>query len=165
MDPAIGGRRPEEPEIESRVVGHEHRAARELEERGHHRSESWCPDEVSGVDAGEPTDMSRERTLDRDERGQLGQNCSTPDTYRADLGDLICSRPGAGGLQVHHDEGDLGQQRFQVIERRLDAGRWGRAGSRHGVDSSAGVGQMRMSEVVSRVRPKPRSRARPIANR
>ena len=67
----------------------------------------------------------------RDERGhgdaglheglELAEDLAAAHLDRADLGDAGVDRGAAGGLEVDHDEGDLGERRAEVVERRLRA--------------------------------------------
>ncbi len=69
-------------------------------------------------DAGELDDLRRDGAAGIDEGGQLAEHLAAADLHRTDLGDGVvavarCLRGGAptGGLQVHHHEGGVGEER------------------------------------------------------
>ncbi len=119
---AAYARLPQKAEIEGRVVRDQHAAVGEFQEG-----------RQDGVDAGRGGDHRvGDPGEDRDERGyrrgrsyqrrHLREDLPAADLDRADLGDLTVGRPGSGGLQVHHDKGDVPQGTAEFLQAGL-AGR------------------------------------------
>jgi hypothetical protein len=114
VDVALLGRGFEEPDVESRVVGHQHRAVGELQEHRQHCRDRWRVAHHRGVDPGEFDDLRRDRPLWVDQGGELADDLPAAHLDRADLGDRVtgsvraglCAR--AGGLEVDHHERGLG---------------------------------------------------------
>ena len=134
----IGGG-PQKPDVEPGVVGHQHRAAGELEKHRQHRADGRGIAHHRRGDAGQLHDLRRDAALRVDEGGELAQYHTAAHFDRPDFGDRVGGRPltsghaPAGGLQVHDDECGLAQRYFgspvEVGEAQLLA-----SGRAHGRD-------------------------------
>ena len=111
--------RVQEREVEPRVVGDEHRAAAELEERGQDLLDRRLGGHRSVVDAGEMRDERRDGDLGVDQCLERPDALAAEVLDRPDLGDPAVGGGAARGLQVHHAERDLVERDAQV-ERGLD---------------------------------------------
>ena len=99
----------QEADVESRVVGDQHCAAGEFEERGQHRVDLRRVAHHGRGDAGELDDLRWDAAAGVDQRGQLAEHRSAAHLHRADLGDgvdvvAVAGRAAAGRLEVDHDE-------------------------------------------------------------
>ena len=99
----------QEADVESRVVGDEHCAAGEFEERGQHRFDLRRVADHRRGDAGEFDDLRRNASAGVDKRGQLAEHLAAAHLDRADLGDgvdvvTVAVRAAAGRLEVDDDE-------------------------------------------------------------
>ena len=115
----------EEPNVEGRVVGDDHRTFKELEEVGNHLLDTGRVGHHLLSDPRDVGDHWRYRPL----RIYQGVEAShLPEAFepdRPDLGDLARPRPRARGLEVEGHEGDVGQVGIgglPVHERKQVAG-------------------------------------------
>ena len=99
----------EEPEVERRVVGHQHGVRGEVDELGQHDLDRRRPGDGLVVDAGDAGDHGGDRHARVDEGGERGDLAPALDAHGADLGDLAEARRGAGGLDVDDGEGHVGE--------------------------------------------------------
>jgi hypothetical protein len=79
-----------------------------------------------------PGDERRDGMAGVHERLELPQHLAAAHLDGADLGDPAVLGVGAGGLEVHHDEGDVPQRGAELLEGGLVCGR----GGAHGVHAS-----------------------------
>ena len=144
----------QEADVEWRVVGGEHAAARESQEGGQHLHQRWGGRDHRVADASERRDPLGNRAAGIDQRRELPQLAAGSDPDRAYLGDLRRTRGPPGRLDVDDDEVDL-------IERAAP----GRCRFRRGLpgDHGATVGRGTDSLAQARRRPpaSPERRARP----
>jgi hypothetical protein len=109
----------DESEVETGVVGHEHRAAEELEEGGEDRLHRRRAAHGQLVDPGEVGDEPGDRHTGIDQALEGPEALAPSVQDRADLGDPgVGGRP-AGGLEVHAGEHHLGEGDAEVLEARL----------------------------------------------
>ena len=117
--PVRRARRPQEAEVERRVVGDQDGAAGELEERRQHRADARG--------RGDHHSVMPVSTLMKGGIGTPGStrvwnspSTSPPRTFTAPISVIALSsgRP-AGRLEVDDDERDLGQRRAELVERGL----------------------------------------------
>ncbi len=111
--------RVQEREVESCVVGHEHRAAAELEEGREDLLDRRLGRHRPVVDAGEVRDERRYRNLGVDQCLERTDPFAADVFDRSDLGDAAFGGGAPGGFEVHHAERDLVERDAQV-ERGLD---------------------------------------------
>ena len=120
------GRSPQEPDVETRVVGHQHRSAAELEKRRQHRVDPRGVVHHRRGDPGERDDLRRDVATRVDEGRELTQDLAAAHLHRADLGDRVVpvtARPAARGLEIDHHEGGLPQGRAgKRVGGRVDVG-------------------------------------------
>ena len=97
-------RRVQEPQVELDVVPGDHRVADELEQRRQHRIDVRPAAAHQGVERAQPFAAAHDD--------------------RADLGDLVPVRVGAGGLEVEHAERDAYERHVseRIDERGVDVG-------------------------------------------
>ncbi len=135
----------EEAHVVGRVVGHEHRTVGELEERRQDGRQGWCPAEHVVGDPRQGPDERGQRPAEVDQGLELPDHLPAAHLDGPDLGDPGAGRAAAVGLQVDHDEGDLGQPRAEVVEGQLGGRAHGphrRCEVRHRRGSHAGAGRL-----------------------
>jgi hypothetical protein len=91
---ALGGRA-QETDVEAGVVGDQHRAAGELQERRQHRVDGGRVAHHRRGDAGERDDLRRDAAPRIDQGGQLAQHRAAAHLDRPDLGDRVVALAGA----------------------------------------------------------------------
>ena len=127
VDPLIRQRRPvaarqrgiEEAEVEAHVVTDDDGVTHEFEKRGEHGVDARRSRDHRLCDAGEHGDLGRDRAPGVDERLEGTEGLATTDFDGADLGDRAVVRRPAGGLEVEHAEGHLGQRGPEIVEGSL----------------------------------------------
>ena len=135
----------QETDVERGVVGHQHAALGELEERRQHGLDRGRVGDHGVGDAGQDRDEGRDLGARVDQGLELTEHLAAPDLHGADLGD---HRTGGGraarGLEVDHAERDVAQRPPQLVERALGlpsgrgpcGGPWGgRCGRAHAEDA------------------------------
>jgi hypothetical protein len=88
----LGARGLEEAEVERGVVGDQHRAAGELQERGQDGADARRGRHHRGGDAGQDADVGRDLAPGVDQRLELPEHRATANLDRADLGDRAVLR-------------------------------------------------------------------------
>ncbi len=116
---AACARRPQEAEVEGGVVGDQDAAAGELQEGRQHGVDGRRGGDHRVGDSGQDRDERRYRCGGPHQRGHLREDLPTADLDRAEFGDFTVGGVGAGGLQVHDDEGDIPQGPAQFLEAGL----------------------------------------------
>jgi hypothetical protein len=107
----------EEPDVERRVVRHQHGAAGELQEAGQHLGDARGVHHHLVGDAGQHRDEGGDQLIGVDERLELAQHLTAADLDGPDLGDLRALRCRAPRrLEVDDTEGDIGQMTAQLVE-------------------------------------------------
>ena len=110
----------QEADVERRVVGHQHAAARELEERRQRRLDRRRVGHHRVGDAGQHGDERRDRGVRVDQGLELAQDLAAAHLDRADLGDHRARRGGpARGLEVDDAERHLAQRPAELVESAL----------------------------------------------
>ncbi|OPZ43430.1 MAG: hypothetical protein BWY94_01878 [Actinobacteria bacterium ADurb.BinA094] len=99
----------EEAEVERCVVRHQHRVRREIDEPGQHDLDGRRPGHRGVVDAGDAGDHGRDGHARIDERREPVDLAAALESHGADLGDLAEAGCGAGGLDVDHRVGHVGE--------------------------------------------------------
>ena len=141
----------EESDIETGIVGDQHRAARELQKRGKHRLDPRRIAHHRRGDPGERDDLWRDAAARVHEGGELTEDLAAAHLDGADLGDgvvVVTAGAPARGLQVHDDEGGFAQrqvsQRIDIREAELahalTVGNWTDKNRQAGVATPQGVG-------------------------
>jgi hypothetical protein len=165
-DAALIGGSPQESHVEPGVVGHQHRAAGELQKHRQHPGNGRRIAHHGRGDAGQLNDLRRNTALRVDQGGELTQHHAASDLHRAYLGDGVSGlavpavHPSAGGLEVDNDESRFAQGYFgspiQIGEAQLL--RTGRAhvgdvnqSHRHDPDSAA-ARRPRVARKIARPR-------------
>ena len=137
----LEGEVPQEADVERRVVGDQHRAGGELEERREGRLDRGRVGHHRVGDAGQDGDERRDRGVRVDQGLELAEDLAAADLHRADLGDHRAGfgRP-AGGLEVDDAERDVAQRPAELVEAalRLPLG-GGRRGSYSSCPSTVGA--------------------------
>ena len=117
----------EERDVEPDVVPHDHRAADELEQGWQDLVDLGCGQEHCLGDPGEDGDERGDRDARVHEGLEPPEQLAAAVLHRAHLGDRAVVGRGAGGLEVEHHEGHLGQRRAEVVEAGLPRGVHGRS--------------------------------------
>ncbi|GAB3169265.1 hypothetical protein GCM10027059_33790 [Myceligenerans halotolerans] len=112
----------EEADVERRIVCHQHRVVRELQEARQHLFEVRRRGDHGVRDPGQPRDEGRDRLPGIDQGLELAQLLPAAHLHGPDLRDPALARTGPGGLEVDHDERDVPQGRPQLLERGLIPG-------------------------------------------
>jgi len=107
----------EEAEVEAGVVGHQHRAAAELQKGRQHGLHRWAQGHEVVGDAGQPGDGRGDGDAGVHQRGELGQHLAAVHLDRAELGYPVRGRGAPGGLEVHDHEGHRRQGDGEVGQR------------------------------------------------
>ena len=106
----------QEARVEAEVVADDHRAPDELEQRREDLVDLRGGQHHRFGDAGEHGDERRDRLTRVHERVEDAEALATLVLHRTDLGDRAVVRRGARGLEIQHDERDLGERGRQVVE-------------------------------------------------
>jgi hypothetical protein len=122
-EPEPGAAGSQEAGVVGGVVRHEHRSARELEERRERRPQPRSAREQPIGDPGEDGDQRRDRQAGIHQGLELPEHLPGAYLDGADLGDAALLGRAAGGLQVDDDERDLTQRRPELVESGLDGHR------------------------------------------
>ena len=109
----------EEGHVEADVVADDDGAGDEVDERVEHGLDARRRQHHGLGDAGEHRDLRRDRRARVHEGVEGAEELAAAHPHGADLGDAARLRRRAGGLEVEHAEGGLGQRRAQVVERAL----------------------------------------------
>ncbi len=108
----------QEPDVVARVVRNEDRAAEELEQARHHRSDRRSVGDVAIGDARQVRDEARDRRPRIDQRVERSDPLAVSQLDRPDLGDGPVGRRPPGRLEIEDAEVDL-VERHGVLERGL----------------------------------------------
>src|SRR3954452_24911904 len=88
--------------VEADIMGDENAVPHKLHESVRYLREQGCVPNHFVRDAGQLNDLCRNGTLRIDERMPLVDDTVIANLHRADLGDAIAIRPGAGRLDIDH---------------------------------------------------------------